>query len=151
MDNRTPVNARGIVRVTHSGWMEHKDGRMLNPRAYRMITSKHETDPMEKTAAIDGPNGKTKPSDSNAKSSAIGRWLKVHKYKSHGETYYRFVWGCGHTVGGVRHIPGGNVKNAIATSRAVEVRRWITLGRSPDEICKLIDGWRNRNRRGSTR
>ncbi len=106
---------------------------------------------MGSNSAARRQKGKTKPSESNVESYALGRWESVTEYKSHGVTYYRFMWGCGHRKIGVRHIPGGNVKNAIATSRAVEVRRWITLGRTPDEICKLIDAWRNRNRRGSTR
>lgn len=66
----------------------------------------------------------------------------IYEYLSHGSKYFRYVANRGHTILESRHIPGGQVINPTAQARALEVRRWISQGRSPGEIIGLINSWR---------
>lgn len=65
----------------------------------------------------------------------------VYEVPSHGRWYYRYVVCKGHEVILSKHIPGGAVGTALADARGYEVGRFITIGRSPDDVLELIKSW----------
>jgi len=66
---------------------------------------------------------------------------QVYRVPSHGRWYYRYVLNQGHRVLLSCHISGGDTASELAQNRALEVARWITVGRSPPEIESLIKSW----------
>jgi hypothetical protein len=66
----------------------------------------------------------------------------VRVYHSKGKLYYRYTCNVGHDVMFDLHIPGGNVRNAVAKRRAEQVRAWIREGFTPDQIAASIFQWR---------
>lgn len=70
----------------------------------------------------------------------------VRVYSSHGKLYYRYRCNVGHDITHDEHIPGGNVRSAVAKNRATQVKRWIDQGRTPDEIVSNIGKWRARSK-----
>jgi hypothetical protein len=70
-------------------------------------------------------------------------WHEAGPYPSKGRLYYRYRWGHGHQIEGVRHIPGGSMKRGLVRSRAAIVERAVYVDFRPHhEIVALIDGWR---------
>lgn len=72
---------------------------------------------------------------------------RVRTYKSHGKLYYRYTCNVGHAVTHDEHIPGGNVRSAVAKNRATQVKRWIDQGVPPDTIAQNLRQWRSPKRR----
>ena len=74
-------------------------------------------------------------------------WRRVEPYPSHGRTYYRYRWGRGQTIEGVRHVPGGNQDNPIVQSRAIALWRAVNLDALPHvQVLKMVENWRCRKR-----
>lgn len=69
----------------------------------------------------------------------------VQEYESHGSKYFRY-WLDDSAAAGFRlrrlHIPGGNIRSAIARKRAQVVRDKIADGLEPARIMELIKSWR---------
>ena len=74
-------------------------------------------------------------------------WRRVEPYPSHGRTYYRYRWGKGHKIEGVRHVPGGNQDNPIVQSRAIALWRAVNLDALPHaQVLQMVESWRCRKR-----
>ena len=74
-------------------------------------------------------------------------WLECGPYPSKGKTYYRYRWGKGHTIEGMRHVPGGALTNLVVANRAYRVYQAVHVeGRSHAEVLAMIDGWRRRRK-----
>lgn len=71
-------------------------------------------------------------------------WVEKYTVIRYGKEhhYYRYLWMSGRKLHHV-HIPGGNVKSAIAIARKQEIEIAIAAGKSPREIEQLIHSWRN--------
>ncbi|WP_427159415.1 DUF4102 domain-containing protein [Aliinostoc sp. HNIBRCY26] len=71
-------------------------------------------------------------------------WVEKYTVIRYGKEhyYYRYLWMSGRKLHHV-HIPGGNVKSAIAIGRKSAVEAAIADGQTPTEIKKLIHSWRN--------
>ncbi|MFH7245719.1 MAG: hypothetical protein ACHWZW_23045 [Spirulina sp.] len=70
-------------------------------------------------------------------------WHEAGPYPSKGRTYYRYRWGHGHAIDGVRHIPGGSMLRGLARERAAIIERAVYVDFRPHaEILAVIDGWR---------
>ncbi|MBD2425255.1 hypothetical protein [Phormidium sp. FACHB-1136] len=70
-------------------------------------------------------------------------WHEAGPYPSKGRLYYRYRWGHGHAIEGVRHIPGGSMVRGLVRERAAIVERAVYVDFRPHhEIVALIDGWR---------
>ena len=88
----------------------------------------------------------TRPNASDSAKNE-GFWRRVEPYPSHGRTYYRYRWGKGHQIEGVRHVPGGNQDNPIVQSRAIALWRAVNLeGKGHREILQMVENWRCRKR-----
>lgn len=75
-------------------------------------------------------------------------WSECGPYKSHDKTYYRYRWGRGRKIEGVRHIPGGALTNSVVANRAYRVHQAVRVeGRSHTEVLAMIDGWRTTPRK----
>lgn len=73
-------------------------------------------------------------------------WHEAGEYTSKGRRYYRYRWGRGHRIEGVRHIPGGSLRRELVKERAALVERAVYVDFRPHhEIVGLIDGWRSRS------
>ena len=106
--------------------------------------------------AIEGTKQKsTAKSSDSAKNGAFqavqdegkGFWRQVEPYPSHGRTYYRYRWGKGHQIEGVRHVPGGNQDNPIVQSRAIALWRAVNLDALPHaQVLQMVENWRCRKR-----
>lgn len=84
----------------------------------------------------------TKPtSASGTKSRRKREWATLKRYSSKGNFYYRFVWGCGHSVKGWHHLPGGNWRSPIVQQRRSQVRQWLKQKQPAEWIAKQIDRW----------
>lgn len=109
------------------------------PECRKLVKPKPSDSPYPKLAI--GSSAPIPPNSAAFSDSPYQDWHFVHVYKSHGSQYFRYVWGVGHKISGVRHIPGGNVRNPIAQNRAEQVKSAIGSGLQPDDIRKLIDRW----------
>lgn len=69
-------------------------------------------------------------------------WMHCRRYRSHGQMYYRFVWGSDRTQGW-RHIPGGHAFMKLVRDRRDQVRAWIAAGESPEWIASQLLTWRD--------
>ncbi|MFQ4139627.1 hypothetical protein PGN35_025285 [Nodosilinea sp. PGN35] len=75
-------------------------------------------------------------------------WSECGPYASKGKTYYRYRWGRGWKLEGVRHIPGGALTRLVVANRAYRVHQAVHVeGRSHAEVLAMIDGWRKPRRR----
>jgi hypothetical protein len=117
-------------------------GRELSDSAYRSaaVGSAGATINSAPRAAASSHQSAPQFSDSARDSAAVGNWMRVYPYRSHGTQYFRFAWGRGHESHS-RHIPGGNINSPIAQSRADQIRSQIAAGASASDIEQMIDRW----------
>jgi hypothetical protein len=76
--------------------------------------------------------------ESSDSTHSVKVWQKTYEYVSHRCRYYRYIWGIGHKVMGLAHIPGGNAESPIAKSNRARVEYAIAKGTPPPEILQLI-------------
>ncbi|MFH7245586.1 MAG: hypothetical protein ACHWZW_22350 [Spirulina sp.] len=70
-------------------------------------------------------------------------WHEASEYPSKGRRYFRYRWGHGDRIDGVRHIPGGSMLRGLVRERAAIVERAVYVDFRPHaEILAVIDGWR---------
>ncbi|WP_156119953.1 hypothetical protein [Leptolyngbya sp. KIOST-1] len=70
-------------------------------------------------------------------------WSECGPYTSKGKTYYRYRWGRGWKLEGVRHIPGGALTRLVVANRAYRVHQAVHVERrSHADVLAMIDGWR---------
>ncbi|AFY48895.1 hypothetical protein Nos7524_3092 [Nostoc sp. PCC 7524] len=126
-----------------------------NPQSPIYDPAWDETDTQQKTThtVLEQTKGTPKP-DSNVleqdKQNTIksapeqSHWVEKYTVVRYGSEhyYYRYLWMEGRKLHHV-HIPGGNVRSAIATARKQEIEIAIADGKSPREIEKMIHSWRN--------
>ncbi|MBU7587254.1 MAG: hypothetical protein KAF91_31145 [Nostoc sp. TH1S01] len=77
--------------------------------------------------------------DTNKSAPEQCHWVEKYTVIRYGKQhyYYRYVWMSGRKLHHV-HIPGGNVKSAIAIRRKQAIEEAIADGQSPANIEKLI-------------
>ncbi|MBE9157685.1 hypothetical protein IQ265_12735 [Nodosilinea sp. LEGE 06152] len=80
----------------------------------------------------------------SARFRTVGKiWQECGPYPSKGYTYYRYRWGKGDRIEGVRHIPGGALTRLVVANRAYRVHQAVHVeGRSHAEVLAMIDSWR---------
>ena len=77
--------------------------------------------------------------ESNFRDRAVSEYSPKGTART-GFSYFRFSYKEGSRVVSI-HIPGGNVRSALAQSRAIEVRAAIAAGMPPKEIVEAIKSW----------
>lgn len=87
-------------------------------------------------------------SDSLKRRGSSNFWQECGPYRSKGRTYYRYRWGKGRKIEGVKHIPGGAMTSDLVRNRAYRVYQAVEVEKKPHgEVLELIKSW-GRNRRG---
>ncbi|HIK45379.1 MAG TPA: hypothetical protein IGR64_10900 [Leptolyngbyaceae cyanobacterium M65_K2018_010] len=94
------------------------------------------------TVVSDSSSDSSSDSLESRKSTESRLWNEFGSYTSKGRLYYRYRWGHGHSIDGVRHIPGGTISRPVVQQRGEQIRQAMTQGKSHTEILGMIDGWR---------
>ncbi|BCL34243.1 hypothetical protein [Nostoc sp. MS1] len=81
--------------------------------------------------------------NTNKSAPEQSHWVEKYTVVRYGSEhyYYRYLWMEGRKLHHV-HIPGGNVRSAIAIGRKEKVESAIADGETPQTIEKLIRSWR---------
>jgi hypothetical protein len=84
-------------------------------------------------------------SDSGKARGSGDLWREARPYKSKGTLYFRYRWGHGSKIEGVKHIPGSNLASPLGRKRAAAVAKALYWdGWSHAEILKMIGSWSRR-------
>jgi len=142
--------------VTESTLQPHNDDSVTISNAYRDgITEPHTNPVTESTLQVHNDDSVTTSNDYGEQVSevhdddfvvtdSVTRHGCIHAYSPRGgartnNKYYCYSYKSGGRVKNV-HIPGGNTSSPASNARVTEVRKAIALGKSADEIIKIIKG-----------